>query len=36
MWTLFIAWPLTGVSWMIFLGEAFVKDVRVALGRSPE
>ena len=36
MWTIFVAWPLTGVSWVLFLGEAFVKDARVAFGRSPE
>ena len=35
MWTIFVAWPLTGASWLLFLGEAFVKDARVALGRSP-
>jgi len=36
MWTIFVAWPLTGVSWVLFLGEAFVKDARVALGGNPE
>jgi TRAP-type C4-dicarboxylate transport system permease small subunit len=35
MWTIFVAWPLTGLSWVLFLGEAFVNDVRIALGRSP-
>ena len=33
MWTIFVAWPLTGVTWMIFLGEQFRQDVRLALGR---
>ena len=27
MWLIFIAWPLTGVSWLLFLIEAFVRDV---------
>ena len=35
MWTIFIAWPLTGLTWLVFLGEAFVQDARIALGRSP-
>jgi TRAP-type transport system small permease protein len=33
MWTIFVAWPLTGVTWMIFLGVQFRQDVRLALGR---
>ena len=35
MWTIFIAWPLTGVTWVLFLGEAFLRDARIALGRVP-
>ena len=35
MWTIFVAWPLTGVTWVLFLGEAFVQDARVVLGRAP-
>lgn len=27
MWLIFIAWPLTGVSWLMFLVEAFVRDI---------
>ena len=33
MWTIFIAWPLTGVTWVLFLGETFLQDARIALGR---
>ena len=27
MWLIFIAWPLTGVTWLLFLIEAFVRDI---------
>ena len=27
MWLIFIAWPLTGFTWVMFLVEAFVRDV---------
>ena len=27
MWLIFIAWPLTGLTWMLFLGEQFVDDI---------
>jgi TRAP-type C4-dicarboxylate transport system permease small subunit len=27
MWLIFIAWPLTGVSWLLFLIEAFMRDI---------
>ena len=27
MWLIFIAWPLTGLSWLMFLIEAFVRDI---------
>ena len=32
-YTLFAAWPLAGLTWVIFLGEAFVHDFRVLAGR---
>ena len=32
MWTIFISWPLAGVTWVLFLGENFVEDVRVLRG----
>jgi TRAP-type transport system small permease protein len=35
MWTIFVAWPLTGVTWVVFLGEQFVQDARLALRGSP-
>ena len=27
MWLIFIAWPVAGVSWLLFLIEAFVRDI---------
>ena len=27
MWCIFIAWPLTGLSWLLFLVEAFARDI---------
>ena len=35
MWTIFIAWPLTGVTWALFLGEQFVDDLRIVAGTAP-
>ena len=26
MWTIFVAWPLAGLTWVLFLGEQFVQD----------
>ena len=29
---IFVAWPVAGVTWILFLGEAFIDDVRVLAG----
>jgi TRAP-type C4-dicarboxylate transport system permease small subunit len=29
---IFIAWPLTGATWILFLGEAFIDNIRVLRG----
>jgi TRAP-type transport system small permease protein len=29
MWTIFIAWPVAGATWILFIGESFVTNVRV-------
>jgi len=29
MWTIFIAWPLAGVTWVLFIGESFVANLRI-------
>ena len=31
---IFVAWPLAGVTWVIFLGEVFVDNIRVLAGKS--
>lgn len=35
MWTIFVAWPLAGVTWVLFLGENFLGDLRVLRGAGP-
>jgi len=35
MWAIFIAWPLAGVTWTIYLGEQFLGDGRILMGRAP-
>jgi TRAP-type C4-dicarboxylate transport system permease small subunit len=32
LWLIHIAWPVTGVTWIVFLGEQFVDDVRAVFG----
>jgi TRAP-type transport system small permease protein len=32
MWTIFIAWPIAGVTWILFQGEHFVANVRILRG----
>lgn len=34
LWMIHIAWPVAGVTWLIFLGEQFYDEVRVLLGWS--
>ena len=34
LWMIHIAWPVAGVTWLIFLGEQFYDEVRILLGRS--
>jgi TRAP-type transport system small permease protein len=35
MWTIFVAWPLTGLTWVLFLGEQFVQDARIVARGAP-
>jgi len=36
LWVIHIAWPLTGLAWIAFLGEQFVDNLRVlAAGKTP-
>jgi TRAP-type C4-dicarboxylate transport system permease small subunit len=32
---IFLAWPLAGATWLLFLGEAFVDDFQTLAGRAP-
>jgi TRAP-type transport system small permease protein len=32
LWLIHIAWPMAGLTWMVFLGEQFVDEVRILLG----
>jgi TRAP-type C4-dicarboxylate transport system permease small subunit len=34
LWLIHMAWPLTGITWVIFLGEPMMANLRIALGRS--
>lgn len=34
LWMIHIAWPITGLTWIIFLGEQFVDEVRILCGRT--
>ena len=34
LWTIHLAWPVAGVSWIVFLGEQMMQDVRVISGKS--
>ena len=36
MWTIFIAWPIAGITWMLFVGEPFVANLRVLRGKQPQ
>jgi TRAP-type C4-dicarboxylate transport system permease small subunit len=33
LWLIHVAWPVTGVTWIVFLGEQVVADLKVIFGR---
>jgi TRAP-type C4-dicarboxylate transport system permease small subunit len=33
LWLIHLAWPLTGITWLVFLGEQLLDDLRTILGR---
>ena len=35
MLTIYIAWPLAGVTWLAFLGEKFLEDIKIMRGDIP-
>jgi TRAP-type C4-dicarboxylate transport system permease small subunit len=34
LWCIHIAWPITGATWLVFLGEQLLDDVRIIRGSS--
>ncbi len=36
MWTIFIAWPIAGITWTLFIGESFIASSRVLLKGAPQ
>ena len=35
LWYIHIAWPIAGVSWIVFLGEQMWDDLRILRGLEP-
>jgi TRAP-type C4-dicarboxylate transport system permease small subunit len=35
LWLIYVAWPVTGATWLIFLGEQVLDDLRAISGRRP-
>jgi TRAP-type C4-dicarboxylate transport system permease small subunit len=33
LWYIHVAWPVTGVTWIVFLGEQVLADLRIVAGR---
>jgi TRAP-type transport system small permease protein len=34
LWLIYVAWPVTGATWLVFLGEQLLDDVRTIFGRN--
>jgi TRAP-type transport system small permease protein len=34
LWLIHVAWPVTGVTWLIFLGEHLLSDLKIISGRA--
>ena len=35
LWLIHIAWPIAGISWVLFIGEQMWDDLRIATGKAP-
>ena len=35
LWLIYVAWPVTGATWLVFLGEQLLDDLRTIFGRTP-
>ena len=36
MWTIFIAWPIAGITWLLFIGESFFTNLRILRNAVPQ
>lgn len=36
MWYIFIAWPISGATWLLFLGPQVIKNLRVLANGEPQ
>jgi TRAP-type C4-dicarboxylate transport system permease small subunit len=34
LWLIHIAWPIAGITWVLFLGEMFVDNIRILRGKA--
>ncbi len=34
LWLIHVAWPVAGITWIVFLGEQFLDELRVLFGRN--
>lgn len=34
LWLIHVAWPITGITWIVFLGEQVLDDLRIIFGRA--
>ena len=34
LWLIHMAWPIAGVTWVVFLGESFVDNIRILRGKA--
>jgi TRAP-type C4-dicarboxylate transport system permease small subunit len=34
LWLIHIAWPAAGITWIVFLGEQFVDELKILFGGS--
>ena len=34
LWLIHVAWPVTGFTWIVFLGQQFADDIKIILGRA--
>ena len=34
LWLIYVAWPITGATWLVFLGEQLLDDLRTIFGRT--